>query len=468
MLIFDPPCDETPTAAPVSAKQRAVLPGRCERCLKPVIVRRGPGPRLCSSCRAGERALEQARQVESEVRSQLYPALDGVDIREPAAPARVMQRPSGNRSGLRVALLAPPWLTVPPKGYGGIEAVVGLLADALVTAGHEVTLLAAPGSRSTARVQALLDRLHPREIGASVVEADHVARAFEHIEQAVLDGRPFDIVHDHSGWVALAMADRLRAPVLHTVHGPFDDNARRFYAAHGHKAALTCLSRAQAAARPEGVRVDAVVPNPIDVRVWDIDVPKDDYLLWVGRFAPEKGAHRAIRVAQATGRRLVLAGPVQPGQEPYFAKQIKPHVDGGRIVYAGEIGGRRKLEAFAAAHAFLMPIRWPEPFGMVMVEAMAAGTPVIAFDEGSAPEVVEAGRSGFLVPDEDAMAAALNEIGQLDPAQCRASARERFAPERVAERYVTVYREICAQREACASPMPDGASILSDMEAAIA
>jgi glycosyltransferase involved in cell wall biosynthesis len=234
------------------------------------------------------------------------------------------------------------------------------------------------------------------------------------------------------------------------VHGSFDENATRFYAAHGHKAAISCLSRAQASRRPAGMRVDAVIPNPIDVDAWPPDVPKEDYLMWVGHVAPEKGPHRAIRVAQAAGRRLVLAGPVQPGQERFFAEAVEPHLDGDRIRYVGEVGGPRKLELFAAAHALLVPITWPEPFGVVMLEAMAAGTPVIAFAQGAAPEVVEAGRSGLLVGDEEAMAEAVDAVADLAPDACRASVRERFSPARVAARYAELYRAIAMP------PEPDG------------
>ncbi|MGZ4199877.1 MAG: glycosyltransferase family 4 protein [Thermoleophilia bacterium] len=435
--------------------------GRCERCFMPMVRRSRDGERLCGSCVAGDRAIDQASRAVRVVRQQLYRAAGNVErlkasgLKMPV-PSAPVDRP------LRIALLAPPWLPVPPTGYGGIESVVALLADALVEAGHDVTLFAAPGSRSCANVVTPLNRLHPEEIGASVVEADHAARAFGHIERAAMEGRPFDVVHDHSGWVALAMADRLPGPVLHTVHGAFDDNAKRFYAAHGAKAAISCISRAQAATRPKGLRVDAVVGNPIDVGAWPTDQTKDDYLLWVGRFAPEKGAHRAIRVAKATGRRLVLAGPVQPGQEQFFAEAVEPHLDGDQIRYVGEIGGRRKLELFAGAYAFLMPITWEEPFGMVMVEAMAAGTPVIAFAQGSAPEVVEAGRSGLLVGDEEAMAEAVDDAADLSPAECRASVAERFSPEAVARAYERVYRAI-AMPEAS-----DGSDRIGEIEEVMA
>jgi len=428
-----------------SALRPPVAIGRCERCLTPMLRRTSDDERLCASCAAGARAVELASRAEPSIRTQLYSpqaapstvhVLDKRRANPLAAPAPSAGRP------LRIALLAPPWLRIPPHGYGGIESVVALLADALVARGHDVTLLAAPGSRTDAQTIGLLDSSHPDRIGASVVEADHVARAFEHVEREAIAGRPFDVLHDHSGWIALAMADRISVPVLHTVHGSFDEDARRFYAAHGNKASITCISRAQAASRPDGVRVDAIVPNPIDVSAWPTDVPKDDHLLWIGRFAPEKGAHRAIRVAREAGRRLILAGPVQPGQEEYFAKEIDPHLDGDRIRYVGEVGGRYKQELFASARALLMPITWPEPFGMVMVEAMAAGTPVIAFAEGSAPEVVEAGRSGLLVGDEHAMAQAVARAEELDPDECRASARERFSPDRVAARYEEAYRAI--------------------------
>jgi glycosyltransferase involved in cell wall biosynthesis len=253
------------------------------------------------------------------------------------------------------------------------------------------------------------------------------------------------VVHDHSGYTALAMANRLDTPLVHTVHGPFDQDTKPYYAAHGHNGSVVCISRAQAGMAPDPAIVDGVVHNPIDIDNWPFGAEKDDYLLWVGRFVAEKGPQRAIRVAKATGRRLILAGVVQPRQERFFAEQIQPHLDGDRIQYIGEIGGARKQRLFADAYAFLMPIRWPEPFGMVMVEAMAAGTPVLAFPEGAAPEVVEHGVSGFLVKDEDEMTAMVAEAGRLNPLQVRRSA-ERFAPDRIASGYEQTYRSAALRR----------------------
>jgi glycosyltransferase involved in cell wall biosynthesis len=360
--------------------------------------------------------------------------------RPSSAPDRELVEPTSERR-LRIAVVAPPWIPIPPPGYGGIEFVVALLCDALVDLGHDVELFCTPGSRSRATVRPMLDRAHPDNIERALFEGDHTGRAFRAIDAAAAAGHPFDVVHDHSGYTALAFADRLETPLVHTVHGPFDGDTKPYYAINGHHGTIVCISRAQAGMAPDAEIVDGVVHKPIDIDNWPFGETKDDYLLWVGRFVAEKGPQRAIRVAKATGRRLVLAGVVQPRQERFFASEIEPHVDGEQITYVGEVGGARKQRLFADAYTFLMPIRWPEPFGMVMVEAMAAGTPVLAFPEGAATEVVEDGVSGFLVADEDEMAARVPDAGRLDPLQVRRSA-ERFAPDRIADGYERIYRQV--------------------------
>ncbi len=349
---------------------------------------------------------------------------------EPSRPARVP---------LRVAMLAPPWISVPPPGYGGVESVVGVLADALVGRGHAVTLFCAPGSRSSARVVPLLEESHPEEIERSLYEVDHVARAFEAIDLAAYDRR-FDVVHDHCGFAALAMADRLDTPFVHTLHGQFTPSTAAFYARHGHKAALVGISRAQLASAPAAVEPVGAIPNPIDVQAWPLRERKDDYLLWIGRMTAEKGPHRAIVAARAADVPLVLAGVVQPGQQAFFDREVAPHIDGERVRFLGEIGGSVKLAAFAGARALLMPIRWEEPFGMVMVEALACGTPVIAFPEGAARELVCDGRTGFLVEDEQAMSVAIRRLPGIAPRDCRAWVAEHCDVDVVAAAYERTYR----------------------------
>jgi glycosyltransferase involved in cell wall biosynthesis len=351
------------------------------------------------------------------------------------------------RRALHIAVMAPPWIPVPPPAYGGTEAVVASLCDELAARGHDVTLFAAPGSRSAARVYAPLERAHPDKIGLALFEADHVASVYDTVERAARGGEPFDVVHDHSGFTALAMAHHVCAPVVHTLHAPFDGETRPFYERHGHKARLVAISHSQAVQAPAGVPVTDVVPNPLRLEDWPFCKDKGDYLLWMGRMDPVKGAHRAITAARRAGSRLVLAGPVQPRQQEYFAHEIEPRLDGEQIFYAGEVGGRRREELFARAKGFLMPIRWAEPFGMVMVEALACGTPVLAFPEGAASEIVIHGENGFHVADEYEMADAIDELRAIDPHRCRESVAERYDVGIVADGYEAVYDHVLHQAE---------------------
>ncbi|HEU4658271.1 MAG TPA: glycosyltransferase family 4 protein [Capillimicrobium sp.] len=366
----------------------------------------------------------------------------------PPTPARPAgpTHPSGAAAPLRIAMVAPPWIPVPPPGYGGIESVVELLCDELVARGHDVTLFAAPGSRSRARVCTPLEAAHPEQIGDQLHEADHVAAAWDAIDAGAPGPAPVDVIHDHTGVVAVAMGARAPAPLVQTLHLPLEGDFGRFYARHGHKATLVAISRSQARAAPRGVRIDAVVPNPIAIERWPFSDAKDDYLLWIGRMDPVKGPHRAIEVARRAGRPLVLAGPVQPGHERYFQECVEPHVDGRRIRYAGEVAGERKHRLYARAAAMLMPIRWAEPFGMVMIEALATGTPVIAFAEGAAAEIVADGRNGRLVRDEAEMARAVGDLDRLDPRVCRESVARRYAASGAVDAYEAIYRLAAGRR----------------------
>lgn len=350
---------------------------------------------------------------------------------------------------LRVAMLAPPWISVPPPGYGGVESVVSTLTEALVRRGNEVTLFCAPGSASSARVVTLLDGSHPDEIERSLYEVDHVARAFAAIDrESGCDG--FDVVHDHCGFTALGMADRLCTPLVHTLHGQFTAGTTAFYAEHGRKAKLVAISGAQRATAPEALGAVTVIPNPIDVRSWPMRERKEDYLLWIGRMTAEKGPHRAIAAAAAAGVPLVLAGVIQPGQQTFFDREVAPHIDGDRVRFLGEVGGSLKLSVFAGARALLMPISWQEPFGMVIVEALSCGTPVIAFPAGAACDLVVDGRTGFLVEDETAMAAAVGRLGGIVARDCRAWVTQYCDVEVVADAYESTYRAALHPREAAA------------------
>jgi glycosyltransferase involved in cell wall biosynthesis len=342
---------------------------------------------------------------------------------------------------MKIAMLAPPWIEIPPPGYGGIEQVLALLAAELTERGNEVTLFAAPGTRSRAEVLSPLESTHPDDIQTAVYEADHVASTFARMEQTE---PPFDVLHDHCGFTAFAFADRIDTPLVHTLHGPFTDDTSAFYARHAHKASVVALSRYQADQAPDALDVVAVIGNPIVVADFPFRAEKKDYLLWIGRFNDDKGPHRAIAAAREADAPLVLAGPVQPGQQGFFEHKVQPHLDGERVRYVGEVGDEKR-DLYAGARALLMPIRWAEPFGLVMTEAMACGTPVIAFPEGSAPELVLDGETGFVVEDEHAMAEAVGRLDEIDPARCRESAEERFDVAPVAQAYERAY-ESAVQR----------------------
>src|SRR5215208_1287398 len=350
------------------------------------------------------------------------------------------ERAAHGAEAMRLAMLAPPWIPVPPPGYGGIEQVIGLLTGELTARGNTVALFAAPGTEAEAHVLSPLEAPHPDEIEMSLYEVDHVASAFDRIDETT---HAFDVIHDHCGFTGFAFANRIDTPVIHTLHGPFTDETTAFYARHGHKARAVALSRYQAEQAPDELDVVAVIGNPMVVDDFPFRADKDDYLLWIGRFNPDKGPERAIAAASEMDVPLVLAGPVQPGNEDFFAREVEPHLDGDQIRYIGEVGDE-KGDLYAGASALLMPIRWPEPFGLVMTEAMACGTPVIAFTEGSAPEIVLDGETGFVVEDEGEMAAAVKRLGEIDSERCRESARERFDVAAVAEAYEQAYERVAS------------------------
>ena len=351
---------------------------------------------------------------------------------------------------LRIAMLAPPWTSVPSAGFGGLQSVVSTLTDALIGRGHDVTLFCPPGPASRAHVVSPLDRSHPDEIEWSLYESDHVGHAFDRIDDAGA-GR-FDVVHDHCGFAGLAMANRIDTPLLHTLHGAFTPEISAFYGRHGHKAALVGISNAQLEGAPPQLRPVATIPNPIDVRSWPLQERKGDYLLWIGRLTPEKGPHRAIAAARAVDVPIVLAGVVAPAHQEFFDREIAPHIDGTHVRFVGEVGGSAKRSLFARARGLLMPIRWQEPFGMVMIEALACGTPVIAFPEGAAREMVIEGATGFLVKDERAMADAIGGLPRIDPRACRAWVSRHCDVGVVAAAYERAFRTVAA---------PDGARALA-------
>jgi glycosyltransferase involved in cell wall biosynthesis len=337
---------------------------------------------------------------------------------------------------LRIALVAPPWYEVPPEGYGGIEQVVGALANGLIARGHKVFLLAAGDDRTDATLIRTFDE--PQELGApdaATIGLVHAARTAE-----VLADLDVDIVHDHTLTGPLLARER-SVPTVVTVHGPIDDALAAYYAETD--VSLVAISESQRRPRPELAWV-ATVYNAVDVATYPFLADKDDGFLFLGRFSPDKGVEEAIEIARATGRGLAIAAKCEQAEErAYYEERIAPQLD-ERIRYLGSVGGDEKLELVRTSRALLFPIQWEEPFGMVMIEAMACGTPVLATDRGSVPELVVDGVTGFIRPDVGQLIEAVERLDGIDPRACRAHVLERFDVSAMYAGYEAAYERVIA------------------------
>ena len=341
---------------------------------------------------------------------------------------------------LRIAQIAPPWLAIPPKGYGGIEWVVSLLADGLVERGHDVTVFATGDSQTTARLEYAFEEA-PGPVAINSIWHDTVHQAFAH-----RDLSRFDLIHQHSYWSGVVGGMLADVPVVHTLHRHFSDEMRRIYQLVGDRLWFVAISEHQRSRMPD-LRYAGVVHNGIDPSLYPLQEEKEDFLLFIGRTAPEKGPLRAVDAAKATGLPLVMAVKMADQEEwQHWEQEVAPALPEGTTVMH-EIPHEEKADLMGRAKALLFPIDWEEPFGLVMAEANACGTPVLATPRGAAPEVVADGETGFLLPVDgyaEAAANALKRIGDIDPHACRKRVEERFTADRMVEGYVQVYERVLA------------------------
>ncbi|MBV1781395.1 glycosyltransferase [Paeniglutamicibacter sp. ABSL32-1] len=337
---------------------------------------------------------------------------------------------------MRIGLIAPPWLTVPPEGYGGTEGVVDLLARGLAELGHEVLLAAAAGS--TSPVTRVPGSLPPaaRHLGRSQEELRHVLNAYAQL-------RGVEIIHDHTLAGPLLRRAGYRIPVVSTAHNAMDAVFRPVYAAISQHAALVAVSRHQAATAT-GVAVCRVIHHGIDASEIPVGGGTGGHACFLGRMHPNKGVLTAIRVARRAGVPLRIAAKVQSaGEREYFEQVIRPEL-GGDIEYVGELRAGEKFALLGGALALLNPLQWDEPFGMVMIEAMATGTPVLCTSRGAAPEIVRDGVTGFIRDTTPALAAALAECANLNRADCRRAAETTFSARRMVREYLEFYGQCVA------------------------
>jgi glycosyltransferase involved in cell wall biosynthesis len=341
---------------------------------------------------------------------------------------------------MRIAQVAPSWLAVPPKGYGGIEWVVALLADGLVERGHDVTLFATGDSKTKATLDFVFaEAPGPRFINDIWHDTVHTLHSFA-------DPASFDLFHVHTPYSALAAGAVAGRPAVHTLHGAFVPEMRRLYEQVADRVWFVAISEAQRAHMPE-LRYAGVVYNGIDVEAYPFRAEKDDFVLFLGRAAPEKGVLRAVMAAREAGARLVCAVKVaDPEEERHWREEVLPAMPADATIL-GEISFEEKVDLLSRARAALFPIDWDEPFGLVMTEAMVCGTPVVATPRGSVPEVIADGRTGFVVSVEDyarEAAAALGRLQEIDPAACRAHVEERFSKDAMVAGYERVYQTAIA------------------------
>ncbi len=343
---------------------------------------------------------------------------------------------------MRIAQVAPLWERVPPPAYGGIELVVGLLTDELVRRGHEVTLFASGDSISLAK----LESVHPQALRLDSTVKEYGIYEMLQLSRVYERADDFDIIHSHMGCAALPYANFVKTPTVHTLHGVFTPDNEKLYRHASHQPYVS-ISNAQREPRLN-LNCVATVYNGIDLTNYEFhpEPQNPPYLAFLGRISPEKGPHLAIEIAKRSGWRLKMAGKVDVVDVDYFEQDIKPHIDGKQIEYLGEANHAQKIALMGGAVATLFPITWREPFGLVMTESMATGTPVIAMELGSTSEVIVHGRTGFLCHSVEECIAAIDKAAQLNRYACREHVFNHFSVQRMTDGYEAVYQQILADR----------------------
>ena len=333
---------------------------------------------------------------------------------------------------MRIAMLAPISWRTPPRAYGPWELVTSLLTEALVARGVDVTLFATLDSQTAGELAGVVPAPYSEDpaIDAKVWEILHVAHVFERAGE-------FDIIHNQADFVPLAFARLVDTPVVTTIHGFSSDRILPVFRAYQDRVHYVAIS---AADRAPDLRYAATIHHGIPIEQFPFDAAGSDDLLFFGRMHPDKGAAEAIAAAHASGRRLMMAGIVQ--DQGYFDRSVAPAIDGDRIQFIGAVGGADRARMLGAAQCLLHLINFEEPFGLSVIEAMACGTPVIACNRGSMPELIDHGVTGFLVDSVEEAVAAIDRIGEIDRAACRAAVMERFTVDRMADAYLALYRSI--------------------------
>ncbi|MCU1489157.1 MAG: glycosyl transferase group 1 [Acidimicrobiaceae bacterium] len=357
------------------------------------------------------------------------------------APRTAAQPPSiplvGPSRRLRIALVAPPWLPVPPPAYGGTENLLDALARGLQAAGHEVLLCASGDSTCPVARSSVFERAIGVGLGNSVDEIRHVLHSYEAVHEA-------DVVHDHTLVGPLYAAAFPHLPVVTTNHGPFNEDLIDLYRVLARRMQVIAISHHQASTA-RNVPIAAVIHHGVDLADFPDGPGGGGYALFLGRMHPGKGPHIAAEVARAAGYPLRIAAKMrEPQERDYFDAMVRPLL-GADVSYIGEVDRSEKLELLSGADCLINPIAWDEPFGMVMLEALACGTPVLTTPRGAAPEIVKDGVVGFVREDAAGLVSALARIGEIDRASCRLRVEQKFSVEVMVRGHLAVYERALSE-----------------------
>ncbi len=358
---------------------------------------------------------------------------------------------------MKIAQIASPWIAIPPKNYGGTENVLFTLVEEQVAQGHKVTLFAPGDAKTSARLVSFF----PQSLLAAGETWQAHLKAYYHFERTVeyLKEHDFDVVHMHLSSAAdlylFPLVASLATPHVATLHSPFPFDttskgrlckADDYYMPWLSAVPMVAISHSAQAAAPQDLRFVGVVYHGLSLNDFRPTRAKQgDFFVWLGRFAREKGAHLAIEAAKRAGVPLVLAGTIDRYRQEsirYFHDEIEPQIDGQQIKYVGSVNLRQKRSLFSRARAFLNPIEWEEPFGMVMLESLALGCPVISFERGATSEIIADGRTGFLVQRLDEMVDAIARIDEIDREATRAYIDQHFSARVMAENYTQIYQKV--------------------------
>jgi glycosyltransferase involved in cell wall biosynthesis len=340
-----------------------------------------------------------------------------------------------SRPPLRIAIVAPPWFPIPPSGYGGIESMVHTLVEGLAARGHEIVLVGAGTHHGSAKFLQTYDPAPLDRMGEAFPEVVHALLAARHLQEVDVD-----IVHDNSLAGPLTSGWRT-TPTVVTAHGPVADEMEHCYRVLSRYTALVAISDEQRAKGPD-MPWKGRVYNAIPVDEYPFESQKEDFCLFLGRVSAEKAPDLAIKAARAAGLPIVVAAKCnEPPEKRYFEERVRPLL-GPDAHWFGEANTQQKKDLLARARCLVFPIQWDEPFGIVMVEAMACGTPVVALDRGSVPEVVVDGVTGFIRRQADDLPDAIRRVGEIDPKACRRRVFDVFDVADMIDGYETIYREL--------------------------